>query len=278
MTEKATATLSINDECLSGIGAMNVQAGRCLVVIPVLGKMEYTHALIPDLLAQQNLLDILIVDNKGDYSPLANERVVRMDSNIGWAAASNLGFRVAFSDGYSHAMTLNNDTRISSRFMTGILDTRLPEDAGVIAPTYDNVRIHRQQLSEYLGPAALYRPVHRCRRTAAVDGCALAITKAAWQSIGDLDVRSFGVYGWGADIDLCYRARLAGFGVYVTESSYLNHFSQITGDSAPDYEDRAWRDCQAGFERVYGPDWMQQVGLDPDGGFPVHALDLTSTR
>jgi GT2 family glycosyltransferase len=259
----------------------SVRTRRCLIVVPAFGKIEYTHALIPDLLGQHRWADILVVDNKGDYSALADERVIRPVDNIGWAAASNLGFRMAFSEGYSHAMTLNNDTRLSDDFMAGILDPRLPEDGGVIAPVYDDFTVHRQQLSDYRGPAAFYRPNQRYRSTLAVDGTALCITKAAWLAVGDLDSRSFGRYGWGADIDLCYRIHRAGYGVYITEVSYLNHLRKVTAGAASSYEELSLRDAVRGFERLYGPQWMNEfglpAGLHSEDGFPMQAFDFTST-
>ena len=61
--------------------------------------------------------EYLIVDNRGDYPTISDERVVRTRENLGWAGGSDFGFRIAFSEGYSHAMTLNNDTRISKGFV-----------------------------------------------------------------------------------------------------------------------------------------------------------------
>jgi GT2 family glycosyltransferase len=88
-------------------------------------------------LERQNA-EYLIVDNRGDYSKIGNERVITPGENLGWAGGRDLGFRVAFSEGYSHAMTLNNDTRISKGFIDALLDPRLPADCGIVGPMIDH--------------------------------------------------------------------------------------------------------------------------------------------
>src|ERR1700758_1190956 len=130
-----------------------------LITIPVYGQHEYTHALVYDL--EREGADYLIVDNLGDYSALSKERVLKPGENLGWAGGSDLGIRVAFSEGYSHAMTLNNDTRISKGFVAALLDRRLPADAGIVGPIIDQgfrcaVIDRKPDAANYI-PRPLYR-------------------------------------------------------------------------------------------------------------------------
>ncbi|MGQ4620021.1 glycosyltransferase family 2 protein [Nocardia sp. R7R-8] len=202
--------------------------------------------------------DLLIVDNGGDYHPVGEEEVVRAGHNMGWAAASNLGFRIAFLRGYSHAMTLNSDTRLSPNFFAGVLDPRLPADAGLIGPMYDEDGVENgwaSQSSTYRGAAEDYSPSPHFRSVAAIDGTCLCISQAAWTSVGGLDERSFGRFSWGADIDLALRLRASGFGVYITEMSFLNHFGRMSaralvGERA--YLTEASRDLRRGMRHLYG--------------------------
>ena len=130
-----------------------------LITVPVFGQHEYTHALVGDL--EREGADYLIVDNRGDYPRISNERVVAPGENLGWAGGSDLGFRIAFSEGYSHAMTLNNDTRISKGFVVALLDPRLPADAGVVGPMTDHG--FRSAVADQKPAAANYtpRPLYR---------------------------------------------------------------------------------------------------------------------
>ncbi|GAC67738.1 hypothetical protein [Gordonia soli] len=197
-----------------------------LVGVPVYGNHELTHAIVDDL--QREDADFVIIDNRGDYEPIRGERVERPGTNLGWAGGSNLGFRIAFSEGYENAMTLNNDTRLSVGYFDGLLDSSLPDDRGLVAGVYDDKAAHGQMLAEYDGPAQEYTPVSKYRDVNFVDGTGLLITRDAWRSVGDLDERTFGPFAWGADLDLSLRVRDAGYGIYVTEKSFLNHFGRAT--------------------------------------------------
>jgi GT2 family glycosyltransferase len=63
-----------------------------LITIPVFGQHEYTHALVGDL--EREGAEYMIVDNRGDYPKISNERVTTPDENLGWAGGSDLGFRL----------------------------------------------------------------------------------------------------------------------------------------------------------------------------------------
>ncbi|UQX09337.1 glycosyltransferase family 2 protein [Candidatus Mycobacterium methanotrophicum] len=195
-----------------------------LITVPVFGQHEYTHALVRDL--QREAAEYLIVDNRGDYPRIGDERVETPGENLGWARGSDLGFRIAFSEGYSHAMTLNNDTRVSTGFVAGLLDPRLPADAGIVGPMVD--RGFPCAEAEPKPDAADYvaRPFYRA--VPAVEGTALMLSQECWQDSGGIDLQSFGRYGWGVDLDLALRARRGGYGVYTTEMAYINHFGRRT--------------------------------------------------
>lgn len=195
-----------------------------LITVPVFGQHHYTHTLVGDL--EREGAEYLIVDNRGDYPQLNNERVIVPGENLGWAGGSDLGFRIAFTEGYSHAMTLNNDTRLSKGFVDALLDPRLPVDAGIIGPLIDQgfpcaVADQRPEAAEYI-------PQPRYRTVFAVEGTALALSRECWQQIGGFDLQIFGRYGWGADLDLALRAQKMGYGVYTTEMAYINHFGRRT--------------------------------------------------
>src|SRR5262249_36642938 len=79
--------------------------------------------------------------------------------------------------------------------------------------------------------AADYIPRPQYRAVPAVEGTALMLSRECWQDTGGMDLRAFGPYGWGVDLDLALRARQAGYGVYTTEMAYINHFGHKTGST-----------------------------------------------
>lgn len=222
-----------------------------LITVPVFGQHEYTHALVDDL--EREGAEYLIVDNGGDYSAIRHERIVRPRGNLGWAGGSDLGFRIAFSEGFSHAMTLNNDTRLSRGFVAALLDSRLPANTGIVGPTIDNgfpcAQADPAPAARDYAPRAFYRIVP------AVEGTALMISRECWRTIGGLDLRSFGRWGWGIDLDLALRARGAEYGIYTTEMAYINHFGRKTADArfgSRRYELRANLGTISGMSKLYG--------------------------
>jgi len=230
-----------------------------LITVPVYGQHDYTHALVGDL--EREGVEYVIVDNRGDYPTISNERVIRTRENLGWAGGSDFGFRIAFSEGYSHAMTLNNDTRISKGFVAALLDSRLPADAGVVGPMIDHG--FRSAVSNQKPDAANYTPRPLYRAVPAVEGTALMLSRECWQIIGGLDLRTFGSYGWGIDLDLALRARKAGYGVYITEMAYINHFRGKTANA----QFGSWRYLWGGgfamvrgFRKVHG--WGATLAME----------------
>lgn len=198
-----------------------------MITVPVFGQHEYTHALVADL--EREGADYLIVDNRGDYPRIGTERVSTPGENLGWAGGSELGFRLAFAEGYSHAMTLNNDTRVSKGFVAALLDSRLPADAGMVGPMFDVG--FPFAVADEKPDAESYVPRARYRKVPAVEGTALVMSRDCWDAVGGMDLSTFGRYGWGLDLDLALRARKSGYGLYTTEMAYINHFGRKTANT-----------------------------------------------
>jgi GT2 family glycosyltransferase len=235
-----------------------------LITVPVFGQHDYTHALVRDL--QREAAEYLIVDNRGDYPRIGDERVETPGENLGWAGGTDLGFRIAFSEGYSHAMTLNNDTRVSEGFLDGLLDSRLPADAGIVGPVIDH-GFPCAEADEKVD-AANYVPRPFYRAVPAVEGTALMLSRECWLTIGGLDLHTFAPYGWGIDLDLGVRAREAGYGVYITEMAYINHFGHKTANATfgrRRYEMKANFSKVRGMRRLHGRRWRKHV---PPGTLP----------
>ncbi|WP_065973617.1 glycosyltransferase family 2 protein [Williamsia herbipolensis] len=251
---------------------------RLLVCVPVFGQIEYTHALIGDL--DREDVDFVIIDNRGDYRPLGGERVVTPGTNLGQAGGSNLGFRTAFSEGYQNAMTLNNDTRLSPGYFDGLLDPRLPDDAGAVCAVYDDRGAHPALLSEHTGDAADYAPRDVYRDLKVVDGTGLLLTREAFIRIGELDERSFGRFAWGADLDLCIRLRAVGMSVVATERSFLNHFGRKTVSAEigrSRYGFRGLVGMSRGLTRVHGRGWTHQTNTTSFERYDLDTHELLGT-
>jgi GT2 family glycosyltransferase len=237
---------------------------KLAVICPVFGLHHVTAGMMSDAEVERDLVDLLIVDNGGDYVPQGWERVLRPGRNLQWLRGSNLGLRTAQATGrYDGYVLLNNDTRLSRGFFRELMNAwrSLPR-VGVIAPLYDDC--YPQQRSQYGGPAARYAPVRAHRTANFVDGTCMLLPDASVRRLGFLDEQAFGASGWGADLDYCLRARRAGLEVYVTERAYLNHLREQTVRAVTDdydaYRDRALRELETNMTAKWGPAWRALVG------------------
>jgi GT2 family glycosyltransferase len=238
---------------------------RALVVIPVVGHHDMTHAVLEDLRSESALVDVVVVDNGGDYPTFADESVLRPGENLGWAGGTNLGTRELLRPHHAGAIWLNNDTRLSRGFVAGLLEAAAVTGAGVVGPTYDCYWLH-QRLPQPV-PVDRFRPRRRHSDAPFVDGTCMFVASSTIDSIGVLDEDTFAPIGWGADLDYCFRAREAGHRVVVTRLAYLHHEKSITGvtvyDGLEGYASEGYPVLVNGLEAKWGADWRARAGIDP---------------
>ena len=229
---------------------------RLAVIIPAFGKIDLTHAVIQDALRERDLVDLVVVDNKGDYSPTANETVLATGRNLGWLRGTNLGLSYAHTKWPNSCLVgLNNDTRLSKQFFAGLLDAaNAAGEESLVAPLYDDS--FPAQRSSYRGAADDFRAQELEVRVRVVDGTCVLITALAFNKLGSFDERRFGSRGWGGIEDYCLRANAAEVGVYVTHRAYLNHAPGQTASVVdPGYKRYASAELRRGMRKKWGPDW-----------------------
>jgi GT2 family glycosyltransferase len=219
------------------------------VVIVNFRQWENTVALTNQLDAADCMragqAEVVLIDNDPDPHPL--RRCVR-----GWAGVSlrcfnrNRGFARAVNEGCRRSrgqwlLLLNPDMRVPEEFLdrvveaaerlaatdprTGIIGFQLRHADGTRQgstgpfPTLANV------LAGMLRPRARRRcrPVRGPRRQAApwVTGCCLLVRRECWEALGGFDEDFFLYY---EDVDLCRRARAAGWSVWYDPAVRVTHF------------------------------------------------------
>lgn len=244
---------------------------RVLVVIPVHGHHEMTHDLLADLRRESDLADVVVVDNRGDYPAIGDEDVLRPGTNLGWAGGTNHGTVERRRPEHVGFVWLNNDTRLSRGFVSGLLRSWRTTGAGLLGPRYDCYWMH--QRPRRLVPVERYRPRPVHVSAPFLDGTCLFVPATTVEAIGLLDASTFSPVGWGAEIDYGLRARAAGLDVVVTSLAYLHHEKSVTGTSIFEglegYAARGYPVLIEGMARKWGEDWRVRARIDPATGNTV---------
>ena len=101
----ARAGTVVRDERLSRFLTSLHSQGRLgrsdlAVIIPVAGQHQLTRDLLADLRRDSHPCTVYIVDNGGDYQPVADEHVLRPGKNLHWSGGCNLGLLTAQDQGH----------------------------------------------------------------------------------------------------------------------------------------------------------------------------------
>jgi len=239
------------------------QAGRLgredpAVIIPVYGQQHLTHAVVADLERDGYPCAVYVVDNGGDYEPAASEYVLRQERNLHWAGGVNAGLLFAQDQGHPCYALLNNDVRLSTGFLAGLVQAWEHTGAALVGPAYD--RNWPQQRTGYTGPAADFQPVAREREVPFLDGTCLLLPHDTLRTVGLIDQTTWPRYGWGADKDYALRVRSTGGRVAVSERAYLNHLGRQTAATAAWYDEaEAEAENDSGMAAKWGPDWPDRL-------------------
>lgn len=203
--------------------------------------------------------EVVVVDNaSADGSPeMVEERfpaakLLRSPDNMGFARGYNLAAASAVG---RHLFLLNPDTLTrpgALRALVGFLDSH--PRAGAVGPRllnsdgslqYSCRRFPRPMAAVFRNtPLGRLFPRNRCTREYLmtdydhtqesevdwVSGAAMCIRREAWEQVGGLDE---GFFMYAEDMDWCWRAREAGWGVWYVPGAEIVHRIGRSSDQAP---------------------------------------------
>ncbi|MDX2169836.1 MAG: glycosyltransferase family 2 protein [Deltaproteobacteria bacterium] len=182
----------------------------------------------------------VVVDNgSGDFdpawlAPYPGARLVRSETNRGFAGGSNLGMRAALAGGADWVWFLNDDAAPEPAALGALLAAaagpQRPQLLGAkIVQAADPTRLDSVALDLELpsGRARLlgHDEVDRgqydaLREPLAVTGCALLVSRRACEQLGGFEERFFAYF---EDADLCLRARRANLAVAAVPAARVRH-------------------------------------------------------
>jgi GT2 family glycosyltransferase len=194
---------------------------------------------------------VVVVDNGSEddsYARFQDElrecELVRLEENIGFARASNLGARMLPADAF---LFLNNDAFVEKPgSIAALLDCLSDTGVGLVAPRVLNPDLTLQPtvvptsspLVELVRASGLSRFVPNAvqpgwsthwdhataREVQAVNGAVLLVRGRTWEELGGFDEQA---YMYAEDLDLCWRAGKSGWKVWFTPEAEFVHLGNV---------------------------------------------------
>ncbi len=168
---------------------------------------------------------------------LGEERVIRHDAPQGYARSFDAALALPVAAAADHVLLLHGDAVLDPDAVASLVEaTTLAgvERAGIVGAKVVDLNHPRRlrdvgrsidrfghAMSPLQSDEIDQGQFDRVLEVLAVDGCAMLIARDVWQAIGSYDERL------GADdVDLCWRAQLAGWRVLMTPRARVQHGAQ----------------------------------------------------
>ncbi len=194
------------------------------------GRPRETEAALQSLASMTPPPDLLIrVDNASagigavpvrDSAPKGT-LLIDLETNVGWPAAVNIGMQVALANGVDWTLVLNNDAIVSPTCLARCIEEALRHgNVAAVGPAIafedrpDLLWFAGGEVNSWFGftrhhglmtSAASPPP---SSRTDFVSGCCVAVSSAAWRSVGPFRADYFAYY---EDAEWCQRAAAQGW-------------------------------------------------------------------
>jgi GT2 family glycosyltransferase len=248
------------------------------IVVPLFNQLAATRSMLDSLLEslqQRDDYDIILVDDGSsdgtrewlDGLRIANLRVLKNESNLGFARAVNRGVRGSTGE---IVVLANNDLVFSPNWLEPMLavicDPAL--EAGVVGNvqrTIDDAAVDHAGIDiDYRGHLSHIRAVADAglpyEERFALTGACCMVKRELYERIGGLDEAYF---NGGEDIQLCLTAARMGFRNYVALRSVIRHHVSLSRPKASLQDqknsDLLFNTWSSEFEQRLAFRWLQRM-------------------
>lgn len=207
-------------------------AKKIAIVIVNYNNWKDTEECLCSLPKDKTLLKIIVNQNtKESPQPskkYSDTKIITLNKNIGFAAANNIGIRLALRKNIPYVFLLNNDTVIFKDTLTklySLMETR--PNCGIASPV--NYFYQQKNKVAFSGGKINYlsamtphysdKPTKN-RPTAFITGAAMLIRSSLFKKIGLMAEDYFLYY---EDADLCQKAKTAGAELWIVANASILH-------------------------------------------------------
>lgn len=189
---------------------------------------------------KDQVASVLIIDNNSNeqcrnhlqiISQLNSKiKVEFQNRNKGIAEAYNIGLKRIFENGYSHALTLDQDSVLDKNYVETIMQYTSLNEWGIYCGSYKRSNTHLETYYDY------FHKWHFERKSKFVDGklevshaisSGTVVSKRIFDELKGFVNEMFIDY---VDIEFCFRAKEIGIPTYIIEKATFQHaLAYITG-------------------------------------------------
>jgi GT2 family glycosyltransferase len=243
------------------------------IIVITYNKLEYTRMCLDSIFKNTEYprYDLIIVDNastdgtveliEGYKNHHKNIVLIRNGSNLGFAAANNIGVRTSNSD---FLVLLNNDTIVTPGWLHRLLfHLNKNTSTGMVGPVTNAIGNEAKVEIDYTELTDVnYFAAKRAEKYAGITFeiqvlalyCAM-ISRSLYNRFGGLDER-FHV-GMFEDDDLALNIRRAGFTLLCAEDVFIHHFHGISFNQFENQDlQRIFHENRIKFEQKWGTIWV----------------------
>ena len=183
-------------------------------------------------------LEILVVDNGSKDGSVElvrenypNVRLIQNGKNLGFAEGNNIGIRSVLNRGADYVLLMNNDTVSEPDAVERMIEAfGRDRTVGIVGPLIRDLDKRSENVELGVDCDLLGYPVNniatrireRMPHPFYIGGCAMMVRSNVFATIGLLDPSYF---IFVEDLDFCWRARLAGFGILGVADAVVYHKS-----------------------------------------------------
>jgi GT2 family glycosyltransferase len=158
-----------------------------------------------------------------------NINIIQAEKNFGFAEGNNFAMKFALDHSASYIFLVNNDTKAKMDLVEKLVNSAESDDSiGIVGPSVFalknkySIQERGVTIDRFGYPLAIKSASLKCDCVFFVSGCAMLIKAELIRKIGLFDKEYF---MFAEDLDLCWRAQLAGYKIIVNEEAVIFHSS-----------------------------------------------------
>lgn len=212
-----------------------------IIIVTYNGSTWITGCLASVFRSDADSFDVCVVDNHSSDDTLQKVSdefpqvtVIPLTENRGFCGGNNIGIQRALDEGYERVVLLNQDTEVTPGWLSALIKASHDHAVGVVQSLLlmgDNPSLINSSgnVLQYLGfgyVGDLRRPLQSYHETEVHDigyasGAAVLYTREVLLTVGLFDESYFAYH---EDLDISWRARIAGYRVVVAPESKVLHY------------------------------------------------------